>query len=84
LNLIPTDDRILVKMMKPKSEGKIIVPEHLVEKGNIAEVIAIGRLCDEVEVGQRVMIDVYAGMGVNIDGVSYLMIRPIDVVALVE
>jgi co-chaperonin GroES (HSP10) len=84
LNLIPTDDRILVKMVKPKSEGKIVVPEQYVEKGNVAEVIAVGRLCDEVEAGQKVMIDVYAGMGVNIDGEAYLMIRPIDVIALIE
>ena len=84
MNLQPINDSILVKMLKPEQKGKIIIPDSLIDDGNIAEVIAFGPFVEGVSVGQKVMVDKYAGMAVVLDGFPYLILRPIDIIAVVE
>ena len=84
MEIKPTKDLVLVKPLNVGPKGRIVVPDHLIEKDGTAEVVAVGPDNSDVTVGQRVMIDQYAGTGFVIDGETFLMLKPVDIIAIVE
>ena len=69
LNAIAVNDKILVKMLEEddRTEGGIIVPEvakdHLKPQG-FGEVISVGKLVEEIEVGDTIMFNKHGGMAI--------------------
>jgi chaperonin GroES len=91
----PLGDRLVVKQLPSEEVTKsgIVLPDTAKEKPQQAEVIAVGpgRVLDngqrqpmEVKVGDKILYSKYAGNEVKIDGEEYLILREIDVLAIIE
>ena len=91
----PLGDRLVVKQLPSEEVTKsgIVLPDTAKDKPQQAEVIAVGpgRVLDngqrqpmEVKVGDKVLYSKYAGNEVKIDGEEYLILREIDVLAIIE
>jgi chaperonin GroES len=95
MQIIPLEDRILVKPLEAeeKSKGGIILPDTAKEKPQEGKVIAVGKgkltedgklIPLEVKVGDRVLYSKYAGTEIKIDGEEHLIIRQEDVLAIIK
>ena len=88
MTLKPLADRVLVKTEKSeaKTASGIIIPDTAQEKTQIAVVVAIGDDSEKIKVapGQRIMYDKYAGTAVKIDGEEHLVLKAVDIIAVVE
>jgi len=91
----PLGDRVVVKALPSEEVTKsgIVIPDTAKEKPQQAEVIAVGpgrvlengqRQPIDVKVGEKVLYSKYAGNEVKIEGVEYLILRDIDILAVVE
>lgn len=94
MNLKPFGDRVVIKMVEVEETTKsgIVLPGNAKEKPQLAEVIAVGPggICEgkeitmHVNVGDKVIINKYAGTEVKLDGVEYTIVKQSDVLAKVE
>lgn len=84
----PLADRALVKPEKTeaKTASGIIIPDTAQAKTQIATVIAIGDDKEKIKVvpGQKVMYDKYSGTPVKIDGEDHLILKSVDIMAVIE
>ena len=91
----PLGDRLVVKQLPSEEVTKsgIVLPDTAKEKPQQAEVIAVGpgRILDngqrqpmDIKVGDKVLYSKYAGNEVKLDGEEYLILREIDVLAVIE
>lgn len=93
----PLDNHVVLKVEKQSQEEKQVGGIYLAgakeEKPNTAEVLAVGpgrvlengnRISPEVEVGQKVLFDKYAGNEVEFDGQKYLVVRDTDLIAVID
>ena len=85
----PLADRVLVEpaQAEEKTAGGIIIPDTAKEKPQKGTVVAVGPgKKDEpmtVKVGEEVLYGKYAGTEINIDGITYLIMRESDIVAVI-
>ena len=94
MNLKPFGDRVVIKMVEVEETTKsgIVLPGNAKEKPQLAEVVAVGPggICEGkeitmyVNVGDKVIINKYAGTEVKLDGVEYTVVKQSDVLAKVE
>lgn len=94
MNLKPFGDRVVIKMVEVEETTKsgIVLPGNAKEKPQLAEVIAVGPggvvegkdITMYVEVGDKVIINKYAGTEVKLDGVEYTIVKQSDVLAKVD
>ena len=94
MNLKPFGDRVVIKMVEVEETTKsgIVLPGNAKEKPQLAEVIAVGPggvvegkdVTMYVEVGDKVIINKYAGTEVKLDGVEYTIVKQSDVLAKVD
>lgn len=91
----PLADRVVVKALPSEEVTKsgIVLPDTAKEKPQEAEVIAVGpgrvlengqRQPMDVKVGDKVLYSKYAGNEVKVDGEEYLILRDMDILAVVE
>lgn len=89
MNIKPLADRVLVKpaVAEEKTVGGIIIPDTAKEKPLKGSVVAVGNgTKDEdmiVKVGDQVLYGKYAGTELELDGVSYLVMRQSDILAII-
>jgi chaperonin GroES len=95
IKLRPLYDRIVVtrKETGEQVRGGIIIPDTAKEKPTQAEVIAVGegrfsedgkRMKLEVKIGDKVLINKYAGHEMKIEDVEYTIIKEDEVLAIVD
>lgn len=94
MTIKPLLDRVVTKFVEAEETTKsgIILTPAAKEKPQIAEIIAVGPggIVDGekqemyVKVGDRVLLNKYAGTEVKVDGVEYQIIRQSDILAIVE
>ena len=94
MNIKPLADRVVIKMLEAEETTKsgIILAGTAKEKPQIAEVVAVGPggLVDGkevtmfVEVGDKVIINKYAGTEVKLDKEEYTIVKQSDILAKVE
>ena len=94
MKLKPFSDRVVIKMVETEETTKsgIVLPGNAKEKPQMAEVIAVGPggIVDGkevkmfVEVGDKVIINKYAGTEVKLDNDEYTIVKQSDVLAKVE
>ena len=94
MNLKPFGDRVVIKMVEVEETTKsgIVLPGNAKEKPQLAEVIAVGpggivegkEVTMYVNVGDKVIINKYAGTEVKLDGVEYTIVKQSDVLAKVD
>lgn len=88
MNIKPLADRVLIKPApaEEKTAGGIIIPDTAKEKPLQGEVLATGNGTKDEEMvlkaGDTVLYGKYAGTEVEFDGVKYLIMRQIDVLAV--
>ena len=92
--LKPLADRVVIKMSKAEETTKsgIILASNAKEKPQIAEVIAVGpggKVDGEeiemyIEVGQKVIVNKYAGTEIKFEGEEYLIVKQSDILAIIE
>jgi len=95
MKLKPLHDQVLVLRVESeaKTSGGIIIPDSAKEKPLEGEIIAVGpgivnkdgnRVPLDVEKGNRVLFQRYAGTEVKINGVEHLMMREDDILCIIE
>jgi chaperonin GroES len=93
--LRPLGDRVLARRLEAdeKMKGGIILPDSAKKKQETAEVLALGTgkkdksgvmIPFSVNVGDKILVDKYAGQEVTIDGEEYVIVRSEDIIAVVE
>lgn len=91
----PLHDRVLLKRKGAEAitKGGLHIPTAAQEKSNLAEVIAIGtgRVSDtgavvplKVEPGMTVLIGKWAGDFVMVEDVEHLIVREVDILAVID
>jgi chaperonin GroES len=91
----PMDDRLLVEPddAAATTKGGIILPDQAKEKPAQGQIRAVGpgKLLDDgthlgmgLEVGETVIFSKYAGTDVKLDGVSMILLKRSDVLAVVN
>lgn len=94
-NIRPLQDKILVKRLvaDTKTASGIIIPDNAQEKPMEGVVVAVGNgkvLSDGqvdkpgVEVGDTVLFNKYSGTEVKLNGEEHLIVRPDDLLGVVE
>jgi chaperonin GroES len=85
MKVIPTGDRVIIKMLETETvtKGGIVLAGTAKEKPQIAEVVSVGENT-KIEVGSRVLINKYAGSEFKIDDQLLLILKEIDIIAIVE
>lgn len=94
MNIKPLGDRVVIKMAEAEETTKsgIVLPGSAKEKPQIAEVIAVGpggivdgkEVKMELNVGDRVLMNKYAGTEVKVDGAEYIILHQSDILAKIE
>ena len=92
--LRPLADRVVIKMVESEETTKsgIILAGNAQEKPQVAEVVAVGpgKEVDGklekmlVKVGDKVVVNKYAGTEVKYDGIEYTIVRQDDILAIAE
>ena len=94
MNIKPLADRVVIKMVEAEETTKsgIILAGSAKEKPQIAEIVAVGpggivdgkEIVMELKVGDRVLMNKYAGTEVKLDGQEYTILRQSDILAKIE
>ena len=94
MRLVPLGDKIVLKQVEAEETTKsgIVLPGQAKEKGQEAEVIAVGaggvsegkEVTMQVKAGDKVIYSKYAGTNVELDGVEYIVVKQSDILAIVE
>ena len=94
MKLTPLADRVVLKMVEVEetTKGGIILTGAAKEKPSIAEVISVGpggmvdgnAVTMSVKVGDKVIIDKFAGSKVTLEDIEYIVVRQGDILAIVE
>ena len=94
MKLTPLADRVVLKMVEVEetTKGGIILTGAAKEKPSIAEVISVGpggmvdgnNVTMAVKVGDKVIIDKFAGSKVTLEDTEYIVVRQGDILAIVE
>ena len=84
--VIPTEDRILVKVKEKeeKSIGGVMIPETAKEKPTLGDVLEVGEGVTEVKKGDRILYGKYSGTKIEIEEINYLLLRKADVFAIIK
>jgi len=90
----PLADRVLIKIQKgeEKTKSGIILANVDKEKSQIAEVVAVGlggnvegnNIEMDVKVGDKVIINKYAGTEIEYEGQEYLIVKQYDILAIID
>lgn len=94
MTLKPLGDRVVLKFCEAEESTKsgLLLTSAAQEKPQTAEILAVGpggvvdgkEIKMEVEVGNKVILNKYAGTEVKIDGETYVIVRQSDILAIVE
>lgn len=93
MNIKPLADRVIIKAIptEEKTKSGIIMPDTAKEKPQEGEVVAVGpgkvdkgeRIAMDVKVGDRVIYSKYAGTEIKLDGAEYLILKEMDILAII-
>lgn len=95
MNLIPTQDRILVKRIETEqtTAGGIIIPDSAKEKPSQGIIVAVGPgtynaagtfIPSQLSTGQKVMFTKWSGTEVKVNDDTLLIMKESDVMAVID
>ena len=94
MTIKPLADRVVVKLTEAEETTKsgIILAAAAQEKPQFANVVAVGpggvvdgkEVVMQINVGDKVLTNNYAGTKVKVDGEEYTIVRQSDILAVVE
>lgn len=93
--LKPLGNRVLLEVVEEETTtpSGIVLPDSAKDKPQFAKVVAVGegkllesgdRLPLEVNVGDKVLFEKYAGNEIKYKGTEYLIVKDTDIVAIAE
>ncbi len=93
MSIKPLADRVLIEPIEAetKTQGGIFIPDNAKEKPmqGIVKAVGSGRRSDKGEViamelkaGDKVLYGKYSGTEVTVDGITYLIVKESDVLAI--
>lgn len=92
MKLVPLGDRVVLQQLEAEETTKsgIVLPGQAQEKPQQAEVVAVGpggmvdgkEVKMEVEVGDRVIYNKYAGTDVKIEGEEFIVLKQEEIVGV--
>ena len=90
----PLFDRVVLLPLENEKEtkGGILLPQAAQEKSQLATVVAVGtgentdgkQVGMQVKVGDKVLYGKYAGTEIAIDEKKYVVVRQLDILAVIE
>ena len=94
MEIKPLFDRVVLEPLESEKEtkGGILLPSAAQEKSQLAIVKAVGsgentegkNVGMQVKVGDKVLYGKYAGTEITIEGKKYVVLRQVDVLAVIE
>ena len=94
MTIKPLGDRVVIKMVEAEETTKsgLILSNAAKEKPQVAEVVAVGpggyvdghEVTMMLKVGDKVLLNKFAGNEVKVDGVDYIILHQSDILAIVE
>ncbi|SCA58707.1 10 kDa chaperonin [Chlamydiales bacterium SCGC AB-751-O23] len=92
--LQPLGNRVLAKRLEAEEtlKGGLILPDTAKQKQETAEILALGTgkkdndgkvIPFSMSVGDKILIEKYAGQEVSLDGEEYIIVKEDDVIAVV-
>ena len=94
MKITPLFDRVVIKpdIQTSTTKSGIVLPSTSQERPQIGKVIAVGSGIDidsnnigmQVRVGDKVLFNKFAGSEVKIDDESFIVLRQIDLIAIME
>jgi chaperonin GroES len=94
MKIKPLGERVVIKKLEAEEKTKsgIVLTGTAKERPQEAEVVAVGpgavvdgnRVPMDVKVGDKVLYSKYAGTEVKVDGEEYTILKPDDILAIVE
>ena len=94
MKIKPLFDRVVLEPHESEKEtkGGILLPSTAQEKSQLAKVVAVGsgentegkNVGMQVKVGDKVLYGKYAGTEITIDEKKYVVIRQLDILAVIE
>lgn len=83
----PRDEYVVVQAEEPqtKTASGLYLPGGATEKPKVAKVVAVGRMVDGVQVGDRVLYkNEYEATTVKVDGDEYIIVFEKNIIATVN
>ncbi len=94
MSIKPLFDRVVLEPLENEKEtkGGILLPTAAQEKSQLAKVVAVGsgentdgkQVGMQVKVGDKVLYGKFAGTEVAIDDKKYVVVRQLDILAVIE
>ena len=90
MNIKPLGERVVIKMveMEETTKSGIILTAAAKEKPQVAEVVAVGpgtkEVTMELSVGDKVVINKYAGTEIKLENEEYIILNQSDVLAKIQ
>lgn len=94
MKIKPLFDRVVLEPLESEKEtkGGILLPSAAQEKSQLAIVKAVGsgentegkNVGMQVKVGDKVLYGKYAGTEITIEGKKYVVLRQLDILAVIE
>ena len=94
MQIKPLQDRVVIKMVEAEETTKsgIILAGSAKEKPQVAQIVAVGpggivdgkEIVMEVKVGEKIILNKYAGTEVKLGNEEYTVCRQNDILAVVE
>jgi chaperonin GroES len=86
MKVTPLHDRVLVRRIEEtqSSKNRIIVADSAKEKPQQGEVIAVGRLTQDVKSGNKILFGKYSGNDIKIDGEDFLIMKEDEILAKID
>ena len=83
MKIKPLFDRVLLKTVQEKSKSTILLPESET-KSHLSEVVAVGDDVGAINIGDKVLINKFAGSEFDIDNETFILIKECDILAVME
>lgn len=83
MNIKPLFDRVLLKPIKEEKKSSIILPDST-NKSSLTEVVALGEQSHSVKLGDKVLINQFAGSEFVLNNQNYILIKECDILAVVK
>lgn len=83
----PLGDRVLIELIEQEATtaSGIVLPDSAKEQPQEGRVVAVGKDAeDEIKVDDRVIYSKFAGTEVEYNGVEYLILGKMDILATIE
>ena len=94
MNIKPLFDRVVIKSLESEETTKsgIVLTGSAKEKPVMAEIVAVGpggtldgkEIPMQVKIGDKVVYSKYAGTEIKLDGEEYIVVRQIDILAVID